>query len=548
MEAPEGLNPETFRSAWDDPDGAMLALDAIAAESRLLDFVRLTWSVIEPSQPYVHGWVIERICEHLEAVTRGEITRLVVNVPPGCMKSLLFNVFWPAWEWGPLARPATRYISAAYVDALTIRDNRRCRNLISSEMFQRLWGDRFALDPGQNTKTRFDNDHTGFRIATSVGGLGTGERANRFIIDDPHNVKDVESQAIREAALQWFSEVVPTRLSQPKSDVIACIMQRTHSSDVSGLILARELGYEWLCLPMEFEKKNRSFTSVPRKGFTPVEMRLVTIAGEAIPRWVAADAQVEHALREMKPRAVYPQDDRTEEGELLWSERFPGDYLENQLKPELRSWGGTYAEAGQLQQRPAPRGGGMFKREDFKIVETLPEGWGATVRGWDLAAGDEDTRSSWSVGVKMKRCGTLLVITDVIRLKGDPGVVEEAIVRTAKQDGALVNISIPQDPGQAGKAQVRHFASKLGGFLTHFSPETGEKSVRVRPLAAEAEAGNVRLLRAPWNDILIAEFTSFPVGDFSDQVDAAGRAYARLLTVGDESSAGVSPIIVGGGR
>ena len=538
------LNPEQLGAAMRDPIGTRLALGAWKAERRLLDFVRLMWEVIEPAQPYVHGWVIERICEHLEAVTRGEITRLVVNVPPGCSKSLLFNVFWPAWEWGPLDRPATRYISAAYVDALTIRDNRRCRTLITSEKYQRLWGDRFALDPAQNAKTRFDNDRTGFRIATSVGGLGTGERGNRFIIDDPHNVKDVESEAIRNAALQWFSEVVPTRLSQPKDDVIACIMQRTHASDVSGLILARELGYEWLCLPMEFEEKNRSFTSVPRKGIEARPMKLVMVAGDAIPRWVSPEEKVEHALRESKPRMVVPQDDRAREGELLWPERFPGDYLETQLKPELRSWGGTYAEAGQLQQRPAPRGGGIFKREDFKIIDALPEGFGATVRGWDLAGGDEDTRAAWTVGIKLKRCGTLLVIMDCVRLKGDPGEVEEALLRTARQDGPDVNISIPQDPGQAGKAQVRHLAAKLAGYLTHFSPETGEKAMRARPFAAEAEVGNVRLLRAPWNDPLIAEFTSFPVGDFSDQVDAASRAYARLLTV-DEPSEGVSPIIVG---
>src|SRR5262249_34997198 len=156
------------------------------------------------------------------------ITRLLINIPPGAMKSLTTNVFWPAWEWGPRDLAHMRYIGASYSHDLTIRDNLRCRRLIESYVYQRLWGGRFRLNDDQNAKVRFANDRTGFKLATSVGGLGTGERGDRFIIDDPHNLVDGESEAKRDSTLAWFSEVVPTRLNDPESSAIVIIMQRVH--------------------------------------------------------------------------------------------------------------------------------------------------------------------------------------------------------------------------------------------------------------------------------------------------------------------------------
>lgn len=496
------------------------------AEGSLRDFIRYMWSVLEPGRTFIPGYPVDAICEHLEAVSAGEIRRLLINVPPGCMKSLTTNVFWPAWEWGPRNQPTMRYVSASYSEALTTRDNRRCRNLISSQIYQEAWGTRFKIAGDQNAKVRYDTDKTGFKIATSVGGLGTGERGDRFIIDDPHNVKDTESDAVRESALQWFTEVVPTRMNDPDKSAIIVIMQRVHERDVSGLILREALGYDFLCLPMEYERVTRCFTPVRRKDVATVKVTRVMQEQDPMPRWVEEGEELPSHY-EPKWVELTPQDPRTEEGELLWPDRFSARHLEEDLKPALRAWGGNYAEAGQLQQRPAPRGGGDFQRDDFNFVDRAPETLGRIVRGWDLAATKD--AGAWTVGCKMGMIDGRIYILDIRRLRGSPGKVESAYIAAAEMDGHQVIPSFPQDPGQAGKSQIATIASKLHGYHVHFSPETGSKPDRARPLAAQAEAGNLYLVRAPWNDVFINEACLFPNGQFSDQIDAASRAYMRLI-------------------
>lgn len=517
-----------------DPDTAIELLGAMRAEKSLLDFVRLAWPVLEPGRVMIEGWVLEAICEHLEAITSGDIRRLLINVPPGTMKSLLVNVFWPAWVWGPTAQSATRFIGASYADSLAVRDNRKCRVLVQSEVYRRLWGDRFVLVGDQNEKRKFENDRTGWRLATSVGGVGTGERADFFCIDDPHNVKTAESDAIREDALQWFAEVVPTRLNDPDKSAIVVIMQRTHHHDVSGLVLANELGYEHLCLPMEFEREFRCYTSLSRKDVEPERVRRVVVEDQGSISRYEPDPEGEE---------LWSQDRREEEGELLWPERFSRHHLEDELKPQLRSWGGTYAEAGQLQQRPVPRGGGMFKREHFQFMDECPP-LASTVRGWDLAA-TEGGRGAFTAGVKIGRTADdKYIVMDARRGRWSPAQVDDALKTTAGTDGIGCAQSLPQDPGQAGKSQKRYMAGLLSGFIVHFSPETGSKPTRAASFAAQVECGNVYLIRGPWNDAYLAEVCMFTGAGINDQVDGSSRAFAWLvLKKGARKAAG--PQVVG---
>lgn len=478
---------QAIQLALANPTQALQYLDKIDAETSLLRFIRLLWPILEPSRAFIEGWAINAICEHLEAITKGQIKRLLINVPPGCMKSLTTNVFWPAWEWGPRNLPSTRYVSASYAEQLTVRDNRRGRNLLLAPIYQALWGDRFKLLDEQNAKVRYDNDKTGFRIATSVGGMGTGERGDRFIVDDPHNVKETESDLKRGSALQWFTEVVPTRINSPENSAIIVIMQRVHQDDISGIIIEKELGYVHLNLPMEYEQASHCRTVI---GFN---------------------------------------DPRTAEGQLLWPEQFSARYLESDLKPSLRAWGGEYAIAGQLQQRPAPRGGGMFPKDKFTMVPATPGRVLRRVRGWDLAA-TASGRAAHTVGLRLALLADgRLCIENIVRAQVGPHEVDQLIANTARSDGTSVEQSFPQDPGQAGKAQKAHLAAKLHGYRIHFSLESGAKEDRARPLAAQVEAGNVCMITAPWNDTFINEAAMFPAGRLSDQVDAGSRAYARLI-------------------
>src|SRR4051812_733378 len=215
----------------------------------LSGFVKEAWPLLEPNALYVHGWHIDFICAHLEAITNGQLApRLLINVPPGTMKSLLVSVFWPAWEWGPRGLPSLRYLTTSYSESYVKRDARRMRDLINSEWYQRLWSIRLVRE----AEISFENTATGYREGRPFSGL-TGGRGDRLIIDDPHSTETAESEAERARTTRIFRESVPLRLNDPVKSAIVIIMQRLHTNDVAGVALALGLGYVHLMLPMEFE-------------------------------------------------------------------------------------------------------------------------------------------------------------------------------------------------------------------------------------------------------------------------------------------------------
>jgi predicted phage terminase large subunit-like protein len=299
-------------------------------EANLLDFAKYMWPVVEPAIEFDVGWAIEAIAEHLQAVTEGHIRRLLINVPPGFTKSLMTDVFWPAWEWGPRNMPWLRYMCAAYSNHLTERDNMRCRNIIISDRYRKFWGKRFGISNEQFTKVKFSNTETGWKLATSVGGIGTGERADRVIIDDPNNPMEMESEAIRKTAIMWFTEIIPDRLNSQKDSAIVVIQQRTHEDDVSGTAISREMGYTHLMIPMRYDPSRHCTTII---GYDPKTGQDKT--------W---------------------NDKRSEDGELAWPSRFP-----EQITDDLERDKGPYAWAGQYQQMPAPRGGSIIKDHFWQL-------------------------------------------------------------------------------------------------------------------------------------------------------------------------------------
>ena len=452
---------------------------AISAQS-FAGFVRAAWHVLEPVSPLKWGWSLDAICDHLEAVTAGEVKRLLINVPPGCMKSLLVGVLWPAWEWGPKGRPGTRYLGTAHKQDLAVRDNLKCRRLIQSQWYQDRWPIKLTGD--QNAKTKFENDATGFREAMAFTSM-TGSRGDRVLLDDPLSVDHANSEADLKAAELTFTEALPTRVNNDESAIVV-IMQRLNEKDTSGIIIKRDLGYTHLCLPMRFEAERRCVTSI---GF---------------------------------------RDPREQDGELLFPERFP----EATVKA-LEKTMGSYAAAGQLQQRPAPREGGMFKKAWFPIVRAVPAGT-KFVRGWDLAA--TEGAGDWTAGVKIGRQKNgRFIIVDVVRDQKSAAGVERLLVNTTSQDGYLCEQSLPQDPGQAGKQQASYYIGKLAGYTAHATTESGDKETRANPLSAQAEAGNVDVLEGPWNDVFFDELCVFPNGEHDDQVDGASRAF-NTLAIGSQ--------------
>lgn len=399
------------------------------------------------------------------------------------MKSLAVNVFFPMWVWGPMGDPAKRFIGMAHEEGLGIRDNLRCRRLVQSDWFQDRWPITLAGD--QNEKKNFENTATGFRQVATKNI--TGKRGNFVLIDDPISVNDARSPVEREAINEWFRESLPTRLTDPVLSVIILIMQRLHEDDPTGLILAQGWGWDHLMLPMRFEADRRCVTSI---GF---------------------------------------RDPRTLEGELLFPQRFPEETT-RQLERTL----GPFAVAGQLQQRPVPREGAMFKRSWFKIVKAVPAGT-RLVRYWDLAATAEqfgaDPAYTCGLALGLQPDGRYIV-TDVARLRAEGVGVRRLIKNTARDDGRFVEIGLPVDPGAAGKTVAEDMVAMLSGYVVSAVRETGDKVTRAEPIAAQAEVGNVDILEGDWNEAFFAELTTFPGSKFKDQVDALSGAFSKLMRGG----------------
>lgn len=458
-----------------------IAKDAERIRARcqtLAGFVREAWHVLEPRATYTHGWHIDAICQHLEAVTAGRINRLLINVPPGSSKSLLVSVMWQAWEWGPRGLASMRYLTTSFNDGPVKRDTRKCRDLMLSDWYRSLWPE---VELNRTGETSFSNTATGTREGVPFGSL-TSQRGDRLVIDDPHSTETAESSADRLATTRKFREGAQNRLNDQEQSAIVVIMQRLHEEDVSGVIASVGMEYVHLMLPMEFEPERVCTTGI---GFTD-------------------------------PRSV--------EGELLDPVRFPRDAVEK-LKRDM----GSYAYAGQYQQRPAPRSGGMFQRGDFEIVDAVPAG-GKRCRAWDFAASKEKPgkQPDWTVGLRMLYVGGTFYVEHVERGRWSPGEVEKKLKNTATQDGIAVTIRMPQDPGAAGKADAETKVKLLVGYRSKVAPVSGEKATRAQPAAAQAEAGNVKLVRGSWNAAFLDEVCTFPSGQFDDQVDAFADALNEL--------------------
>jgi len=458
-------------------------IDQELAVRSLGHFVKQMWRWADPGD-FKPGWHIDAICEHLEAVSKGQIRRLIINIPPRHMKSLAVAVFWPAWTW--LYNPAEQWLFASYAESLSIRDSVKCRRLIQSLAYQELlskYQPDFVLTGDQNTKIRFENNFGGYRLATSIGGALTGEGGGIIGIDDPHNVIEGESEQVRKGVLDWWDQAMSTRLNDPKKGSFVIIMQRVHEGDLTGHVLAKNMGWVHLCLPARYEGENR--TTSPLNFVDP----------------------------------------RKEIDEPLWPEQY-GDKELATVEKEL----GSYGIAGQLQQRPSPRTGNMFPAQNFQIVKAINtsiHSLESSVRSWDKA-GTQDA-GAYTAGVLMhKMKDGSFVVGDVKRGQWSAGQREAVIKQTAQLDGDDVTIWVEQEPGSGGKESAESSIRNLFGFSAFADRVTGDKVTRADPYSAQVEISNVKLLAGDWNREFIHEHELFPNGKYKDQVDAASMCFAKL--------------------
>lgn len=498
----------------------LLQLSREDCERDLSEFIRQAWHIVEPGAEYVHNWHVDMIAEHLEAITDGATfedgsfyNRLLINVPPGMMKSLLTNVFWPAWEWGPKNMPHMRYVCASHSLDLAIRDSTKMRRLIESEWYQERWGDRVKITKDQNQKTKFETTATGFRQAIAAGSI-TGARGDRVIIDDPHSVEGANSDQQRASTIEWFLEAVPTRLNKPLESAIIVIMQRLHEEDVSGVILSKGLGYDHIMLPMRYDP------------------------GRA------------------QPTVFGVEDPRTEEGELLFPARFPEAVL---ARDELAM--GPYATAGQFQQSPEPRGGGIIKREwwqlwdqpsyppfDYVIAAvdtaytTKSENDPSAMTVWGVWKGGDQsavvTRSPGADGQmailnrqykeEHPRCMLMYAWAERLELHE----LIERVHETMDIYGVDKLLIENKASGYSVAQEIRRVYGHDEFAVQLIDPKGLDKTARLYSIQHIFAEGLIYTPDRQWAEMVINQAAQFPRGKHDDLVDTASMALKHLREIG----------------
>jgi len=501
-----------------------LLRNSFAAPGGLLRFVKNFWHVLEPQTVFVDGWPLHAICLHLEAVSRGEITRLLINVPPGFMKSLLVDVFWPAWEWATIGSHL-RYVTFSYSSSLTERDNRRFGSLVSCPEYQDLYSQKVQLV--MLGAKMVSNQATGWKLASSVGGVGTGERGNRVILDDPHNVKEAESEIVRGETIRWFRESMSNRLNDMQADVIIVIMQRLHGDDVSGVILEQGMAYEHLMIPMEYDYDRQTDAN-----YEPV----TTSIGWYDPRYDEGEADEVNGM-------------------LAWPERFSESVWEK-IQTDI----GPYAVAGQYGQSPSPRGGGIFRREWWQLWESSDGRFPVfdyLVASLDSAfteqeRNDPSALTVWGVFSKEGENRIMLVHAwrkhlqfSGPRMDMSPGESKQHWVqRTQAKWGLMEWVKYTCERFKVDRLLIEAKANGISAaqelsnrygrldFSVQLCQVAGSKEARA--YAAQPTFSQL-LVYAPardWADMVIDEMESFPKHKYRDLTDSATQAIKHLRASG----------------
>jgi predicted phage terminase large subunit-like protein len=606
------------------PDMKRAYAAALEAVDDLKKFTVLWWPLVEPGIEFVDGWVVDALCEHLMAVSRGQIRQIVINMPPRHIKSTLVSVIWPVWEW--LSAPHIKWLYASYSASLSLRDSVKSRLLMENPLFVKFYGDRFKLVT--RLQERYTNDHAGYRISSSVGGGNTGEGGDRIVCftadtkikaawdeieigtiveekipidvwswnfkkrrpelknvydyfkmetntlivftlensdmikatpnhliwstiagwikaedfttlhrlhqhdghsvkitkierkelekpinvynisvkdnnnyfangvlvkncDDAHNNTEAESEAIRTATTRWWLETMPTRFIDPKTTAKVIVGQRVNALDISRVAL--DLGYDHLCLPLEYETPNAD------KG----ETKKITSIG-----W---------------------SDPRTVEGQILWPERFDKPIID-ELKKSL----GSYGTAGQLQQRPAPRGGGIIKEHWYQYYKLQRDVNGRLlnkfeyiVQSWDTAFKDKQENDfnvcqTWGI----YNFGYYLI--HMWQRKAEfPELLKQLVV--------LANIFMPNEiliEDKASGQSLIQMARQRTRIPIMPIPTDRDKIARAHSTTPIIEAKLVFLPEGEvWIPDFLTEVTTFPSAPHDDIVDSQTQALLRLSKV-----------------
>lgn len=462
----------------------LLSVDAEAKRLCLRQYSKAAWNVLEPSTQLLWGWNHSLISEYLTAVSLDQITRLIINIPPRNMKSILSVVMYPTWMW--TKDPAHKFICSSYSASLSLKHSVDRRQIIESQWYQDRWGHEFSLSDDQNMKSEFSNDRSGHMIATSMLGAATGRGASTLLIDDPHDVKRAFSDTMREADIRAFDQTFVSRLNNKKTGKIIVIMQRLHESDLTGHLLSKG-GWEHLKIPA-IEPKAKTY-------IFPITKR----------EEIRKPGQIMHPARE-----------------------------DAKILADLKREQGSATFAGQYLQEPAPPLGNIIKRGWFRFYRELPSRLDKVVQSWDMSFKDSVGSDYVCGGVWARYKGNYYLI-DLIREKMDlPSTLVAVKSMISKHPKAYRKLIEDKANGSAVMDTLRH---EIGGFIP-INPDRS-KVARLNGVSAMFEAGNVYVpdpLTHPWVADYIEELVKFPGSAHDDQVDMTTQALDDLrIAYSDET-------------
>lgn len=474
-------------------DVDLTMLDCNDQRRDLRAFVRAGWSSHEPGTRIKWGWHIDAICEHLQALAERRIRRLVINQPPRTLKTTLASIFFPAWCW-VAGDPSMKIITCSYAEKLTTDACGKTRRLFDTPWYQALNrrpdGSPIFSITGRDLLDSHANDRGGIRLCAGVNSALTGFGGHLVAVDDPHNVKQADSDAERQQALEWWDRTAASRLDDPQTGLKLIVMQRLNMADLTGHVLARDHDYVHLCLPMEFDPRSRC----------------TTVLG-------LGDDGTEHRW----------SDPRTQDGELLCPEHVGPTEV-----AELKRTQGPWVYAGQYQQAPAPEGGGIFKRAWFdgegRRYRSHPTLDGITI-SLDTALTSKDSTGdgSYTVAMVFGAAGCDDYLLDLHRGHLD-FVSTRQLVRDLAARWKPNRILIEQTV--TGVAVINELGQSIPGIVP-IKPQ-GSKEARASAVSGYIEAGNLKLPEnAPWLADLLSELTTFPRAGHDDQVDCLTQYLAH---------------------
>lgn len=485
-----------------EADRVRIDLDEIKAIRSLCresfyDFLMEFWGTIIAEEPQMN-WHIQYLCDELqrmaERVFRNEPKEydLVINIAPGSTKSTIVSQAFPAWTWTRM--PSCRHICASYAYQLAIKDSVRCRDIVQSALYQRVFPE-IQLREDENMKGLFVNTLMGSRLSVGVRGQVTGYHGHFLMVDDPLNPEESYSEAELFKTNRWMETTLPSRRINKSVTPMILVQQRLHQADPSGEKLAKGGAVKHICLPAELTD-----------AVSPPEVRKFYHEG------------------------------------LFDPIRLPRSVLD-QMRSEL----GEYGYASQFLQDPVPLGGGMFKIGCLKMEKECPR-MVRLIRSWDKAGTKDGGAYSCGVLLGMDRQKEVWIL-DVVRGQWGATERERVILKTAQNDAKgkmecgtrvyqagvgsggeiWVEVILEKEGGSGGKESAEGTIKRLKGFhVTAYHP-TGSKEARAYQFASQVGVqDNIHVLQREWTRPLLEEFRFFPHSKYKDQVDAASAGYNKL--------------------